>query len=192
MLYSTAYTFLSHKFLAYRLSKGPARKLSMSRENAIANHTAFWSARISRITFWRANCVSYLRYARKRLMSFWRTSISHIARCELWRANFFFLKLEISLASLGALFWKCGSFSRESSFRFSANETNSCKLIVYTYICVFLIYPTFKGSECNKVIVVIVNEWDSENDSYPYRRAADARAAGKSDVAAPKTHPWSH
>ena len=27
---------------------------------------------------------------------------------------------------------------------------------MYLYICVFLIYPTFVGSECNKVIVIIV------------------------------------
>ena len=39
----------------------------------------------------------------------------------------------------------------------------------------FLIYPTFVGSECNKFIVISVNEWDSENDSYSYRRAADVR-----------------
>ena len=31
---------------------------------------------------------------------------------------------------------------------------------MYLYICVFLIYPTFVGSECNKVIViVIVTTW---------------------------------
>ena len=46
---------------------------------------------------------------------------------------------------------------------------------MHLYICVFLIYPTFVGSECNKVIVIVVNEWDSENDSYPYHRTADAR-----------------
>ena len=27
---------------------------------------------------------------------------------------------------------------------------------MYLYICVFLIYPTFVGSECNKVIVIVI------------------------------------
>ena len=30
---------------------------------------------------------------------------------------------------------------------------------MYSYICVFLIYPTFVGSECNKVIVIVIDNY---------------------------------
>ena len=33
---------------------------------------------------------------------------------------------------------------------------------MYLYICVFLIYPTFLGSECNKVIVIVMGKSNDE------------------------------
>ena len=118
MSYSTAYTFL-HKFLAYRFSKGCARKLSTPKESAIANRTAFWRARISRTTFWRAICVSYLRYARKRLMNFDKLAYRILRDANFEEQTFFsktgnlvgvtwctFLKVRLILSSESISFFR--------------------------------------------------------------------------------------
>ena len=41
---------------------------------------------------------------------------------------------------------------------------------MYLYICVFLIYPTFVGSECNKVIVIVARKGESLSTHIYYER----------------------